>query len=282
MPNHKTALVDLPPSFFEQDRQQIRYSSFTTTSLLADTQASGSGREAEKPPVKRKSPFKAFALSAILPGAGQFYCGSKIKPLVFLGVEAAAWGFYLKFHNDGNAATDAFEKFNEEHWSRSDYEEYLLGAYGETDDELIIAREVSHHLPDGNTQQYYEMTGKYNQFAWGWDDAVLNGNTLDYYVTNHSVAPITGDSSTPSSARRMIYESMRADANGKYDRADRMIFVAMINRLVSGFEAFFSARKINDRVAGGTSAFSRVDVDVSLKSYNSRRDTPYMKLSYKF
>lgn len=281
--------VDLKPSFFEQDRHKIRYSSFVsvtepTGSLFANAQDSDANETSEGKPIKRKSPFKAFALSAILPGAGQFYCGSRIKPLVFLGVEVAAWGFRFKYRGEGDDATDAYEAFNNAHWSRSDYEQkYLLWAYGVADDELITAREMSHHLPNTRTQQYYEMTGKYNQFAWGWDDAVLNGNTLNDYDSASPPPRITGDSTTiPYSARRIVYEGMRHDANNKYDKADKMIIVAIINRLVSGFEAFFSARKINKRIIGGTSAFSGIDVDVSLKSYNSRRDTPYMKLSYKF
>lgn len=281
--------VDLQPSFFEQDRHQIRYSSFVsvtepTGALFANAQDSDANEASEGKSIKRKSPFKAFALSALLPGAGQFYCGSRIKPLLFLGVEAAAWGFQFKYRSDGDDATDAYEEFNEEHWSRTDYEQkYLPWAYdGKTDDELITEREVSHHLPDDRTQQYYEMTGKYNQFAWGWDDAVLNGDSLDDYSSVNAPPRITGDSTTPGSENRMRYEGMRNDANNKYDKADKMVIVAIINRLVSGFEAFFSARKINRRIIGGTSAFSGIDVDVSLKSYNSRRDTPYMKLSYKF
>ena len=279
--------VDLPPSFFEQDRQRIRYSSFVSMTepagtLFADAQASDVDQAFESKPIKRKSPFKAFALSAILPGAGQFYCGSRIKPLLYLGAEAAAWGFQFKYRSDGDDATDAYHEFNHEHWSRTDYEKYLSLAYDVADDELVTAREVSHHLPDDLTQQYYEMTGKYNQFAWGWDDAVLNGNSLDDYIVVDTIPPIAGDSTTPYSARRFVYEGMRDDANNKYNRADKMIIVALINRLVSGFEAFFSARKINRRIVGGTSAFSLIDVDVSLKSYHSRRDTPYMKLSYKF
>jgi hypothetical protein len=283
--------VELPPSFFQQDRQQIRYRSFVSMTepagtLFADAQALDADQAFESKSTKRKSPFKAFALSAILPGAGQFYCGSRIKPLLFLGVEAAAWGFQFKYRGEGNDATDAYEAFNNTHWSRFDYEnKYLFWAYGEIDDELISAREMSHHLPDDTTQQYYEMTGKYNQFAWGWDDAKRDGLTLDQY---HEANPtqlamrITGDSTTPSSANRMRYEGMRNDANRKYDRADKMIIVALVNRLVSSFEAFFSARRINSRIVGGTSAFSLIDVNVSLKSYHSRRDTPYMKLSYKF
>ena len=282
-----SSAVDLPPSFFDKDRLQIKYSNSapvagSSGTMFADIQSAEAEEALESAPVKRKSPFKAFALSALLPGAGQFYNGSKIKPILFLGAEAAAWGFNLKFHNDGDEATDAYEAYNDAHWSENDYEQYLWLGYRETDDEAVDAREVSHHLPDTKTQQYYEMTGKYNQFAWGWDDAALNGNNLEYYVGLDTIPPITGDPTTPSSARRMIYEGMRDDANSKYDRADKMIIFAIVNRLVSGFEAFFSARKINEKLGVSGSTFSRIDVDVSLKSYHSRRDTPYMKLTYKF
>jgi len=279
--------VELTPSFFEQDLLQIRYSGTASMTqsggtIYAETQTGDEEDVFGDAPVKRKSPFKAFALSAILPGAGQFYNGSKIKPLLFLGAEAAAWGFHFKFHGEGDDATEAYQQYNHEHWSRFDYEQkYLLWAYGVTDDELVDERELSHHLPDEQTQQYYEMTGKYNQFAWGWDDALLRGDSLESFGPG-TMPRITGDSTTPSSARRMIYEGMRDDANSKYDRADKMIIIAIINRLFSGFEAFFSARKINQRLTGGSSVFSRIDVDVSLKSYYARRDTPYMKLTYKF
>ena len=279
--------VELTPSFFDQDLLQIRYSSAASITksngtILAVNQAGDEEGSFEDSPVKEKSPFKAFALSAILPGAGQFYNGSKIKPLLFLGAEVAAWGFHFKYHGEGDDATDAYQQYNHDHWSRFDYEQkYLLWAYGVTDDDLVDARELSHHLPDEQTQQYYEMTGKYNQFAWGWDDALLRGDSLESFGPG-TMQPITGDSTTPSSARRMIYEGMRDDANSKYDRADKMIMIAIVNRLFSGFEAFFSARKINQRLTGGSSTFSRIDVDVSLKSYHARRDTPYMKLTYKF
>ena len=279
--------VGMPSSYFGQDLHRIRYSSFlsgpgSTGAMYADAESADTAGSTDAKPAKRKSPFKAFALSAILPGAGQFYCGSRIKPLVYLGVEAAAWGFHFKYQSEGDDATDAYQQFSHEHWSRSDYQDkYLLWAYGVTDDDSVTEREVSHHLPDSRTQQYYEMTGKYNQFAWGWDDAALNGDTLESFGPG-TIPPITGDSTTPSSANRMIYEGMRDHANNKYDRADKMIIVALINRLVSGFEAFFSARKINDRLFGGTSGFSKLDVDVSLKSFNSRRDTPYVKLAYSF
>ena len=79
---------------------------------------------------------------------------------------------YAKCHGDGNDITDRYEAFNRTYWHDDRYATYLFWNYGVTDDDLINSAETTHHLPDTRTQQYYEMTGKYDQFAWGWDDAV--------------------------------------------------------------------------------------------------------------
>lgn len=281
--------VELEPSFFERDIQRVRFASATLALTTSDPApamltADEGGEDGGDRRVGRKSPFKAFLLSAALPGAGQFYCGSRIKPLFFLGAEIAAWGLHFKYQGQGDDRTDEFEQFNRDHWSREDYEQkYLLWAYNSTDDELIHEREVSHHLPDTRTQQYYEMTGKYNQFAWGWDDAEYNGNRLGIEYDSSAPPPrIKADSLTPNSARRMIYEGMRYEANRKYDQARKMIIVSILNRLVSSFEALLAARRHNQNVAGDGSVFTGINVRASLKSYHTRRDTPFVKLAYKF
>ncbi|MCH9023840.1 MAG: hypothetical protein IH931_00770, partial [candidate division Zixibacteria bacterium] len=118
-----------------------------------------------------KSPSKAFLLSLALPGLGQYYSGSKVKAAAFVGVEAFAWLMRGKWNSEGTDLTAEFEQFNRDHWSDSVYEDYLFYVYGVRDDDSANFQEVSHHLPDTRTQQYYEMTGKYDQFSWGWDDA---------------------------------------------------------------------------------------------------------------
>ena len=59
-----------------------------------------------------KSPAKAFILSLAVPGLGQYYYGSKIKPLVFLGVEVTSWVLYFKWNSEGDDITAEFEAFN--------------------------------------------------------------------------------------------------------------------------------------------------------------------------
>lgn len=236
----------------------------------------------------QKSPVKAFLLSAAVPGLGQWYYGSRVKPFIFLGVEAATWTLNLKWHSDGQEATDVYEAFNNAHWSRQDYYQFLYWTYGEWDDELIDARELSHHLPDQQIQQYFEMTGKYDQFAWGWDDAELNGSMLSDYDSASPPPRVNTASNVPYSANRVHYEDLRDDANKKFDRARKMIVVAIVNRLVSSLEAYFVTKSRNERTEddefGGTSPglLSRLKFNASLKSYHEKRDTPYVKVTYKF
>lgn len=283
--------VELQSSWLEEDAHRVRFGAtltsgavgFTgpTAALLNVAEDSVSGVETKS--VGRKSPFKAFLLSAVLPGAGQFYLGSRLKALVFLGVEVTAWGFEAKFRGQGDTRTDEFEQFNRDHWHRADYEQYLAWNYnGITDDSLIPDVEISHHLPDTRTQQYYEMTGKYNQFSWGWDDANYDGNYLYDYSQINPPPTITSEEFAPVSIRRVAYEDMRHDANRKYDQARRMVAVAIVNHLVSGFEALFSARRHNDQAATHDAVFARLDMKASLKSYSAKRDTPFVQFSYKF
>ena len=126
------------------------------------------------------------------------------------------------------------------------------------------------------------MTGKYNQFAWGWDDANYEGNYLEDYSQINPPPTITSEELAPVSARRVIYEGMRHNANLKYDQARKMVALAIVNHLVSGFEALFAARRHNDQVGSEDAIFARLDMHASLKSYSTKRDTPFVQLSYKF
>lgn len=238
-----------------------------------------------------KSPTKAFLLSVAVPGAGQFYYGSKTRAALFFGAEVATWALYLNWHGDGTDMEATFEAFNRQHWSRDAYEkQYLYWAYAEyqrqgedyVDDEWITEQEISHRLPDTRTQQYYEMTGKYDQFAWGWSDASLNDSTLNDYSESNPPPRITDKSLRPYSALRDQYEEMRDDANDSFDKANRMIIVGIVNRLISGFEAYFVTKSRANQQSTFGKALERVRVRADLRSYNTWRDTPYVNIAYRF
>jgi len=92
------------------------------------------------------------------------------------------------------------------------------------------------------------MTGKYDQFAWGWDDAVRGGLGLqDFYIdsctSDGDLLRITSVATAPSSQHRLTYEGMRKKANDLYNTADTWLYVTIANHLISGFEAYISAKK---------------------------------------
>lgn len=274
------ANIVIKPSPLEKQLQQVQFEQSVTSQLRSGMLTTDIlGGDSVNSVYKRKSPGKAFLMSLALPGLGQFYYGSRTKPWLFLGVEIAAWGLYGKWHQDGDEATAIYEQFAHDHWSKDKYTDYLSQIYGVTDDEDVDAPEVTHHLPDDPVQQYYEMIGKYDQFSWGWDDAWLDSAGVRVY---DPWVAVTGSSTAPNSVNRDTYETMRDDANRKYDRATRMIFVSMANRLFSAFEAFFVTKARNRNAEARTSEFSRVSVRAALLSYNESQDTPFVKFTVRF
>lgn len=286
-PQGVSAGIEAPASAFEIEHQKIRYQyaydaiEEGTVYAAVDESVWETEETVQASGFKRKSPLKAFLLSMAVPGLGQYYYGSRVKPFIFAGVEVAALFLHFKWDRDGDDMVAAFEQYNRIHWSQDSYEQkYLNWAYdGVTDDDDLETR-VTHHLPDTRTQQYYEMTGKYDQFAWGWDDASLQDRDLASWGSD--VQPITGDATTPYSANRFKYEGMRHDANRKHAKATDVLFVSMANRLAAGFEAYFTTRKLNQRGDRGAAILSEVRIKPSLKSFYTRLDTPWLRVAYSF
>jgi len=280
--------AELELTSFDLERQKIayQYAGLAMDQDSGDVSLADLATSADREPPKAtpKSPMKAFLLSAAVPGLGQYYYGSRVKPFVFLGAEIAAWVLYIKWDGEGNDLTADYEAFNQAHWSRESYEqEYLLWSYGVTDDDSVAnSPGITHHLPDTRTQQYYEMTGKYNQFAWGWDDASLDGRTLDSYSVGDPPPRILSEELTPFSARRLQYETMRDDANSKYDQANWMIIASVFNRLVSGVEAFLVTKSRNNKIARTGDDFARLNVRARVRSFHEKYDTPYVQFTFKF
>ena len=274
-------------SKFDIAQSEIKYSilhnSITEQQNLAsesDEINYSSGSESAKS-TGYKSPGKAFAMSLLIPGWGQQYNGSgKLKSLAFFGVEVVSWVFYFKLHKDADNLTGDYEAFNNAHWIEERYDSMLVWTYDPIMDQGPFP-ELSHHLPDTKTQQYYEMTGKYSQFSWGWDDAVLlsDSSVFGDYSSVNPMDRVIG-SGIPYSPHRELYETMRDDANNKYDQARKMIYVSMINRMFSAFEAMISAKKHNRK--SDDNLLSSISAEASFKSVYVKRDTPFITLKMKF
>jgi hypothetical protein len=218
---------------------------------------------------KGKSTKRGFLYSLILPGAGEFYAGSKIKAVLFVGLEAAFWTGYFTNHKKGKDKEDQYIDFANTYWSEEAYKESLLVRYevdvdtiksgtriGNPDDDTDSI-DIIETLPSSKTQQYYEMIGKYDQFRFGWDD--YNGGAFE-------------------TAHRIIYLDLRHDSNDLLNKANRYVMISLANHLLSAFDAALAVRSHNRK----GEKFSTIDVKLRLAEYNKNEIIPKLTVSTKF
>ncbi len=98
----------------------------------------------------------------------------------------------------------------------------------------------SHVLPDFGAQQYYELIGKYFQYAPGWDD----------YTAEPDEDP-EDPSVMAKDAQFYYYSGIHADANTLLRRSSRLSALLLLNHVISAFDAALSARLHNVRLKSG-------------------------------
>lgn len=174
---------------------------------------------------QRKSLKKAFFLSLVLPGAGEYYSGSKVQARAFLGAEAAIWSFA------------GYSKFQGEMWRR-DYRNYAAlkaGANSLIGDDLYyqsiyeyptsaiyneeIWAEARLMYPDDPQAQEAYVSGKLytGQDDWAWQTAA------DWYQ----------------------YRGLRVKSQEALHRISYSYAAALLNRLLSSVNAVRLARQHN-------------------------------------
>ena len=88
----------------------------------------------------------------------------------------------------------------------------------------------SHALPYYGTQQYYELIGKYSQFAPGW---------FDYQYAPGNASP---------SAAFLAYRDTRSKANDTHDIANNLLIAVFLNHAASAVNAALQAKWYNKNV----------------------------------
>lgn len=215
-----------------------------------------------KSDAQKKSVFLAGLMSAVVPGAGEFYTEHYIKAGIFIAVEAAAITAAIMYNNKGDDQTTVFENFANNHWSAKRYAQWSLDnlpnlvpdvsqndlSYyqnnlfrnGEVNYnvlnmmERLIGSYYSHQLDPFGTQQYYEMIGKYHQFNTGWDD----------YDQNKPFEPYDPDTFTVTN-RFKYYSGERSKANDFYSVAKTAVTIVILNHVISAIDAAWSASRYN-------------------------------------
>jgi len=224
-------------------------------------------RQAERVDGK-KSPLLAGAMSLVVPGAGEFYSKSYWKAGGFILAETALWIFYSSYYSKGNNQTDLFQNFADDHYSVVRYAQwiqanltalnpdvpsftgYLIpGTEGRPPWEQLDWAKVNavenaiaqrtgngftHQLPHRPEQQYYELIGKYPQFAAGWDDAGVM--TVDRILKNDV------------SVRFLSYAQMRGKANDYYNIATTGSVLIVVNHLLSALDGAWTASQFNHQL----------------------------------
>ncbi len=208
--------------------------------------------------VEHRSIAKAFLYSALVPGLGEYYAGSKIKAAAFFAVEAIIWTQYVSKHNSGVDMEDEFEAFARQNWSPTSYTEWLVEEHNVIDDQDTSVS-FTHALPDVQNQQFFEMIGKYDQFRAGWSD-------FDEEQDSAYVSPL-----------RRNYNVMRDDANNELNAARTWAMVSLANHFLSALDAAITAKRFNDN----RDVFSEVDVKARLAKYYDER-IPQIMFTYKF
>ena len=106
----------------------------------------------------------------------------------------------------------------------------------------------SHEIPYFGEQQYYELIGKYFQFAPGWTDYPAWKNGEDF--TDAIDPERTGaDGSKPNVQGRFLdYAEDHARANTLLRRASRASAFLVLNHALAAFDAAISARLRNRRI----------------------------------
>jgi hypothetical protein len=172
----------------------------------------------------KRSPVLAGFLSLVVPGAGQFYNGSR-SGWLFLGLEAAGWITYASTRDTGHDIEAQYKRYADRHWS---FERYRDPAFedcppnghsdgGVQDSTLVFLYETRRN-------DYYEDIGKLDIYSCGWDDP----------------------------ANREIYRGMRNDSNDFLRVSRTAATMVFLNHLVSGVLAARGAAKHNASLGGGT------------------------------
>ncbi|MBI4530027.1 MAG: hypothetical protein HY709_00760 [Candidatus Latescibacteria bacterium] len=233
--------------------------------------ASPSGSDVS--PSGTKSPKLAFLMSLVLPGTGELYAGAAKRGIGFLAVEGGSWLAYTGFRSSGKDKEKDFRAFAEQHWFLDEYQAWRGSGrtYGDTTHTLPFKDEEDRRQNQGqigrgegiDTQQYYELIGKYDQFVFGWKDK-SSSNPAD-------------SAQTVLSKSRVAYEDMRNESNKQLKRASFVLGIVLFNHVVSAIDAAKFAQ-----VHGNATAFEeRLRIRMDLMA-DEGRQVPILVASKRF
>ena len=189
--------------------------------------------------IGKKSVFKAAALSALLPGAGEYYVGNRGKAKYFFATEALTWIGFASFRIYGD-------------WKKDDYIQYgntYAGAQldDKSDDFLDLVG-------------FYDSIDEYNSFG-----RVFDPERPYLYDTpeNH------WRWQTPE--QQKAYRELKNQSREAYRRSEFMLGVAIVTRVVSIVDAVRDAVRHNKKVEFEFSQTDDFHLKLDVDPLNSRQ-----------
>ena len=165
---------------------------------------------------RKVSVLKAAALSALLPGLGEYYVGHRTKARYFFGIEAVTWVSFVALRTYGS-------------WKK--------------DDLIRYAAENANAQLDGKDDAFLDLVGfygdiyEYNSLGRVWDP---ERPYLEDTPENHWL--------WESEADQDVYREIKNSSREAYRRSDFMIGVAIVNRLISIIDAVRDAKRAGRRL----------------------------------
>ncbi|NQV73164.1 hypothetical protein HQ496_08575 [bacterium] len=107
----------------------------------------------------------------------------------------------------------------------------------------------SHQIPDFSAQQYYELIGKYFQFAPGWEDYSSWKDSEGQFTA--AIDPeLTGSGGSKPNVSTSFYAYAKdhAHAQDTLREASRISLLFIFNHLVAAIDAAVSSKLYNDRL----------------------------------
>lgn len=192
--------------------------------------SAGTGSNAPRPVRK---PGAVLLASILVPGTGQLWNGDR-RGLYYLGVEAVSWFARVSYLEAEDDKETEGARFAEAHWSYQRYHDSngADGCIWSADADSAIAAQAG-----GDRDRYHESLGKLTPYGCGWDD-----------FRSHYDAAHPGD----PSPHHVAFRDLRRDADHLRSRARLALTALVLNRIVSGIDAFQTARgRARDAKADG-------------------------------
>lgn len=161
--------------------------------------------------LKSSSGIKAFLLSFVLPGVGEYYAGSKKMAKIFFSSEILLWTTYFSFRTYGN-------------WKKGDYQNLAVSRAGVN--------------LSGKDHSYFVNIENFNSIR-EYNEAKLQQRQFDEVYPETPYYQWQWDSETS----RHQFEKLRISSDTAYHRSLFVIGGIVINHIVSGINALRLVRK---------------------------------------